>query len=658
MSQVTNKIMVKHNKNSTLKVMPLLSRKNFSLLLVSIISFLTIGLLTTSPALAHSSVLSTYPSDGEVLMSPPDKIEMAFNENITMSANGITLFDSSGEPVPVSTPIIEPDGKAFIATVEPLNELPTSWYAVSWRAISQDGHPIQGSFTFNAGATEQVYDPDAGVSDPTAIYRDLGNILRTLGYIALILTIGFFAAIYVLNPSKEAVSFSTKLALGSIGLGLIVTPLIIVNNALILNGGTFDDYQPAFMIALQSSTGTSLLLRIAAYFGLATAVLLSSEKGMRIVSAVIGFAAAAALAVSYAISGHANSVDPVNLASISIVAHVLAGGIWLGGIPALAYSFRKKTKLSNLQLVAVADRFSIAATVSVLIVLIFGVTASLTMFEEFEDIFTEYGYIILLKFALVSVLALLGAYNHFIVLPSLRKEINDSQVSQDSTSELAGVSTFEENNDSNTLLEETNPLSSTESQDLEDGFSFTVKNPIAHLRNILKIEALAFVLVALVTGWLTAWPAPAAAGSHAAHLGLEHSHSSSLDPGVLAALAELEPKITQNSFGAGEVQVNYRPGRTDRENEIVLFFYDESGNEINAENIEVAFTHPETGIGPIERQITTIDGRNVLNTRDLGIQGKWVMSIKARTGGLSAAATEVTLEIKAPVTSENLNSSN
>lgn len=647
--------MVKTTKNSTLRFMPLISKKTLTLVLVFVTSLLSFGLLTTSPALAHSSVISTFPSDGEVLATPPDRIEMAFNENITMSSNGITLFDSSGESIPVSTPVIEPDGKAFIATVEPVEDLQPSWYAVSWRAISQDGHPIQGSFTFNAGAVEQAYDPEAGVSDPTALYRDLGNVLRTLGYIALILTIGFFAAIYVLNPSKEAVSFSTKLGLASIGLGLVVTPLIIVNNALILNGGTFTDYQPAFMIALQSSTGTSLLLRIAAYFGLATAVLLSSEKGMRIVSAVIGFAAAAALAVSYAISGHANAVDPVNLASISVVAHVLAGGIWLGGLPALAYSFRKKTKLTDMQLVTVADRFSIAATVSVIIVLIFGVTASLTMFEEFEDIFTEYGYIILVKFTLVSILALLGAYNHFIVLPALRKEVKANALHVETNSDQPASETISDEASQLTLGNKTEENSDT---DNEEGFSLSISNPIKHLRNILKVEALAFLAVAVTTGALTAWPAPAAGGSHAAHLGLEHSHSSSLDPGVLAALAELEPKITQNSFGEGEVQVNYRPGRTDRENEIVLFFYDELGNEISAENIEISFTHPETGVGPIERTVTSVDGRNVLNTRDLGIEGKWVMSITARTGGLSAASTEVTLDIKSPVTPETVNSAN
>ena len=631
-----------HTKRTLIKVVT--GRKNivFTLLFLLILP-ITLVISSNSTVYAHSSVSQTVPADGETLAVPPSEIEIFFNENITMSSNGITLYNAEGEEVPVSPPDIVPNEKSVIASVKPIDSLETSWYAVSWRAISQDGHPIQGSFTFNAGSLDSAYDPTRQAADPTEIYRDIGSILRTLGYLAIILTVGFFAAIYVLATSPKLVNLSTKFALASIGLGLIVTPLVIVNNALILNGGTFTDYQPAFMIALQSSTGTSLLLRIAAYFGLATAVLLSSEKNMRIVSAVIGFASTAALAVSYAISGHANAVDATNLASISIVVHILAGGIWLGGLPALALAFRKKNNLSDEQLVSVVDRFSIAATVSVLLVLSFGIAASFTMFEEFGDIFSDYGYVLLIKFGLVSLLALLGAYNHFFVLPSLRKTLKE---------ETDGT-TSSNDNDSTEIPNDSNEKTT---KPVDENFSFTISNPRKHLGSILKLEALAFLAVAITTGFLTSYPAPAAGGSHAAHLGLEHSHSSSIDPGVLAALAELEPKIIQNTFGDGEVQVNYRPGRTDRENEIVLVFYDKLGNEISADNVEVSFTHVDTGIGPIERSVEAKDGRNILNTRDLGIPGKWSMTVKARTGGLSAASSEVILDITAPADPDSLTS--
>lgn len=635
---------VDQNTASCTFIKVVLSKKNIILVLLFLLVLpLTFALSANTPAHAHSSVLQTVPADGESLSVPPSEIEIVFNENVTMSANGITVYNGEGADVPVSTPEITTGENGVTASVAPVSPLENSWYAVSWRAISQDGHPIQGSFTFNAGSSESTYDIGSQATDPTALYRDLGSVLRILGYVAVILTVGFFAAIYILAPSPKLVGLSTKFALFSIGLGLLATPLVIVNNALILNGGTFADYQPAFMIALQSSTGTALLLRIAAYFGLATAVLLSSEKNMRIVSAVIGFASAAALAVSYAIAGHANAVDSVNLAGVSVVAHILAGGIWVGGIPALALAFRRKTELSDGQLISVVDRFSIAATVSVILVIVFGISASFTMFEEFTDIFSEYGYILLAKFGLVSILALLGAYNHFIVLPSLRRTLQEKS--------SGNVKATGEENPEVDLESKEN-----DNDELDETFSFTIENPRKHLGAILKIEALAFLAVALVTGFLTSYAAPAAGGSHAAHLGIEHNHSGSIDPGVLAALAELEPKIIQNTFGDGEVQVNYRPGRTDRENEIVIVFYDKLGNEISADTVEVSFMHVETGVGPIERSVETRDGRNILNTRDLGIPGKWSMTVKARTGGLSAATGEVILDIIAPDDLESLTS--
>ena len=42
-------------------------------------------------------------------------------------------------------------------------QLPEGWYLVYWRAISVDGHPVQGAFTFavgpNPGPAPQFVDP-------------------------------------------------------------------------------------------------------------------------------------------------------------------------------------------------------------------------------------------------------------------------------------------------------------------------------------------------------------------------------------------------------------------------------------------------------------------------------------------------------------------
>ena len=35
--------------------------------------------------------------------------------------------------------------------IVPLRHVPEGWYLVYWRAISVDGHPVQGAFTFAVG---------------------------------------------------------------------------------------------------------------------------------------------------------------------------------------------------------------------------------------------------------------------------------------------------------------------------------------------------------------------------------------------------------------------------------------------------------------------------------------------------------------------------
>ena len=64
--------------------------------------------------------------------------------------------------------------------VVPLKKVPEGWYLVYWRAISVDGHPVQGAFTFavgpNAGPAPQFAGPAhlADGDDDAAPRRALG----------------------------------------------------------------------------------------------------------------------------------------------------------------------------------------------------------------------------------------------------------------------------------------------------------------------------------------------------------------------------------------------------------------------------------------------------------------------------------------------------
>src|SRR5258707_12299516 len=99
-----------------------------------------------SEALAHASLLSVEPRDGSVLAQAPKRIELRFNESVTagagnlIDADGKLRGDAAVEATADAVVVKMPDG------------LPRGTSIVSYRGISQDGHPGTGSGTFSVGA--------------------------------------------------------------------------------------------------------------------------------------------------------------------------------------------------------------------------------------------------------------------------------------------------------------------------------------------------------------------------------------------------------------------------------------------------------------------------------------------------------------------------
>ncbi|MFC3613006.1 copper resistance protein CopC [Lutimaribacter marinistellae] len=99
--------------------------------------------LVTSAAFAHSSKEATVPTDGAILETPPESIEMTLDS--PMRVTMVRLTDSTGTGMDLQrsddmAPVTQ--FKAVPAT------LGKGAYTVEWRGLSGDGHPMQGSFSF------------------------------------------------------------------------------------------------------------------------------------------------------------------------------------------------------------------------------------------------------------------------------------------------------------------------------------------------------------------------------------------------------------------------------------------------------------------------------------------------------------------------------
>src|SRR5580704_11153153 len=124
-------------------------------------ALLLLTMCFASEAAAHASLASAEPRDGSVLTEAPKAVELRFNESVT--AGAVSLIGPDGK---VRTDAIV-HARDEAITITPPNDLPNGTSIVSYRVISQDGHPVAGSVTFSIGAptaTRLPENAEAGVN--------------------------------------------------------------------------------------------------------------------------------------------------------------------------------------------------------------------------------------------------------------------------------------------------------------------------------------------------------------------------------------------------------------------------------------------------------------------------------------------------------------
>jgi len=129
--------------------------------LLPLLGLLTaLGVLTAAPAAAHDQLLSADPPADAVLTAPPAAVSLSFSAEL-LDISATVLVDGPAGPVEVTAPTVV--GKQVTAALPA--DLPNGPYVVTWRVVSGDGHPIQGTYDFTLEAPSPISTP---TSTPTA----------------------------------------------------------------------------------------------------------------------------------------------------------------------------------------------------------------------------------------------------------------------------------------------------------------------------------------------------------------------------------------------------------------------------------------------------------------------------------------------------------
>lgn len=120
--------------------------------------------LMAGPAQAHSKLDSSIPAAGSTFDTPLTLIELTFNQEIGAEFANVGLTDSSGASWAAQVSKVE--GKTVRVAVSPT--MPPQQYTVAYRVVSDDGHPITGSydFTYTAVSTTPTATQQNAPSQP------------------------------------------------------------------------------------------------------------------------------------------------------------------------------------------------------------------------------------------------------------------------------------------------------------------------------------------------------------------------------------------------------------------------------------------------------------------------------------------------------------
>lgn len=97
-------------------------------------------------AWAHDSLAGTSPKDGQSLTRVPAKVTLTFSNPPIALGSQIVVADSDGTnwadgPVQIVDTVVT-------QKIKP--DAPAGKYTVTWRVVSADSHPVDGTFTFSA----------------------------------------------------------------------------------------------------------------------------------------------------------------------------------------------------------------------------------------------------------------------------------------------------------------------------------------------------------------------------------------------------------------------------------------------------------------------------------------------------------------------------
>ncbi|NYI05485.1 copper resistance protein CopC [Allostreptomyces psammosilenae] len=695
-------------------------------LLGAVLAALALLFATAPPAAAHAELIGSDPAAGTVLDSAPSAVTLSFSEGVELGLGAVRVLDPAGEQVDAGT-VEHADGDPATARVALTGEMPQGTYTVAWRVGSADAHVVSGAFTFSVGAASQtaVDVSELDAQQAGAVVTTAHGLARGAAFAGWTGLVGAGAFVLLCWPRAVGRAEVRRLLLGSWATLLAGSlAVLLLQGARALGGGLGDAFDlDVLRTTLDTRLGAALALRVAllalaaawlsvlvAWLGRPAAPAADDDtadgtavrdgdtagdavgfggggggggagRWERLGLAVFGGVLAVGLAATWALSGHASVGPAAGWAVPSTVLHLLAAGVWLGGLLAVLLSLRHPADVETARTVGTvpADgvaRFSRLAFGCVVVLAVSGLFQGWRQTASWDALFgSEYGLLLIAKtvavLALVAVAALSRRWTARLrtaptgeAAPSeatpdgaartgpahdetAHDETAHDETAHDETAhdETAHDETAQDETAQDETADADTPAPPASTADPRRRAQLALQERARReaaarrrdladpgregLRRSVGIEVVIAAVVLVLTTLLT--------GS---------------DPGrteaaaAPAVISERVPYDTGGENGSGTATVTVDPGRSGA-NTVHVVVEGADGLPVDVPELRLTFTLPEQDLGPLPVELEKVDtGHWTATGATLPVAGEWTMAVTVRTSDIDQVTERRTVEVR------------
>jgi len=390
----------------------------------------------------HTELTAAYPTADSAHAAGIREVRLRFSTAVQPALSTIVLQGPRGVVETGDVEAVAGSEGAEIHVTVPA-PLPPGAYTVEWRTAGPDNHVIEGSYGFSVTAplervmpapvelteaSQEAAPSTSSASGPTPSTVAEGwvyllSLVGMVGTVAFRLgVVGPFGRPEERTEVAERIGRGTRvLAFLAVFLGLCMVPVRLIAQARRVAGPQGSSLEAAGHL-LGSPWGSAWILGVSGTLLFLVGLLSGRGKPASRMPWLISGLGALLVAMGPALSGHA-AVDGPALIALDIV-HVVAGGIWLGGlaclvlvgIPGAARAGEAST------LAPLTARFSVMALPAVIVLVVSGVTNAVDRIALGELFGSAYGQTLLVKVVVVVGALSLGFYNWRVVRPALEQD--------------------------------------------------------------------------------------------------------------------------------------------------------------------------------------------------------------------------------------------